>query len=331
MDNTDTPNTKPSPVEPPAQVAPPADRSGLRAPSPRVTAALAAAMLGVGVAVGAAIGPAPSASLALGGRLPLLLPSLLAAAGVGGRTSAAAVPPPAIAAQSTPRTRRRRRHGRVAASVRPTSETGSSPSDSTPKTPATKPTGTSKAQASTLPPITHVWLIELSGATLESALATSAGAPYIDTQAAPAGTALGGWSAIDASAFASDAALLASKPPQLVDTIVQPPCPEGAAGGQCAAGTPGALSAADAFLAATIPTIAATAAYRTSGLIVVTFGSIAAGSATGLPGASTDATLTSQPPAGALLISPFATAGASSSTPFTPASPTQSLERLLHP
>jgi hypothetical protein len=64
---------------------------------------------------------------------------------------------------------------------------------------------------------------------------------------------------------------------------------------------------------------------------VVTFGSIAAGSASGLPSGSASATLTSQPPAaGALLISPFVTAGASSSTPFDPASPTQSLEKLLH-
>jgi hypothetical protein len=334
MDNPETPNPNPSPREQPVQLTPSAERSGLLAPSTRVTAALAAAMLGVGVAVGAAIGPAPSSSLALGQRLPLLLPSLLAAAGVGGHPSTAAVPPPAIAAQRTPHARRARHHGRVAASIQPASENGSSSSDSTQTTPApraNKPTGTSKTQASTLPPITHVWLIQLSGTTLESALAASTGAPYINTQAARAGTAIGGWSAIDASAFASDAALLASKPPQLVDTIAQPPCPEGATGAQCAAGTPGALSAADAFLAATIPAITATASYRTNGLIVVTFASIAAGSATGLPGASTDVTLTSQPPAGALLISPFVTAGASSSTPFTPASPTQSLERLLHP
>ncbi|HEX5852820.1 MAG TPA: hypothetical protein VFY36_06990, partial [Solirubrobacteraceae bacterium] len=131
-------------------------------------------------------------------------------------------------------------------------------------------------------------------------------------------------------AFANDAALLASTQPQLVETILQPPCPEGPAAAQCAAGTPGALTAADEFLKASIPTITATAAYRTSGLIVVTFGSVAAGSASGLPSGSTSATLTSQPPAGALLISPFVTAGASSSTRFTPDSPTQSLEKLLH-
>ncbi len=326
-------NSEPTDTDLPAP-EPASTQRGLHAPSPRVTAALAAAMLGLGVAVGAAIGPAPSSSLAVGQRLPLLLPSLLSAAGVGAHTTPATVSPPAILAQATPHARRSRRRGRAAASVQSTPEASSSPSDSIPKTRvpgSTKPTATSKVKASTLPPITHVWLIELSGATLESALATSTGAPYLNTQAAPAGTTLSGWSAIDASAFASDVALLAGKPPQLVDTIVQPPCAEGAAGASCTTGTPGALSTADAFLAATVPAITSTAAYRANGLIVVTFASTAAGAATGLPSGSTDATLTSQPPAGALLISPFVTAGASSSTPFTPASPTQSLERLLHP
>ncbi len=66
--------------------------------------------------------------------------------------------------------------------------------------------------------------------------AHAAAAPYIDTQALPAGTLLSGWSALDGSAFANEAALLAGSSPQLVDTIVQPPCPEGAAGAACAAG-----------------------------------------------------------------------------------------------
>ncbi len=56
-------------------------KSPPRLPSPRVTAALAAGMLAIGVAVGAAIGPAPETSLA-GERIPLLLPSIAALAGV---------------------------------------------------------------------------------------------------------------------------------------------------------------------------------------------------------------------------------------------------------
>jgi hypothetical protein len=294
-----------------------------------MTAALAAVMLAVGVAVGAAIGPAPTNSLAVGTRLPLL-PSLLAAAGVG-HTSA--VQPPAVTAQPTPRTRRRRaRH--AASAAQPSASTNASEEASAPS--PTTPTSKRKAAPIKLPPVANVWLIELSGSTLASALEAPTGAPYINDQAAPTGTALSGWSAIEASAFANDAALVATSGPQVVDTIVQPPCPasspegEGAAGAQCAAGTPGALTAADEFLKATLPTITSSATYRSSGLIVVTFGSIAAGSASGLPSSSESATLTSQPPAGALLISPFVTAGASSSTPFNPASPTQSLEKLLH-
>jgi hypothetical protein len=310
-----------------APADPPTPRT-LRAPSPRATAALAAAMLGVGVAVGAAIGPAPTASLAVGARSPLLLPSLLRAAGIG-RTRAAAVQPPSTIARRTPRARRRHAH-RTAGSTQPPAGTNTSTSHTSAPTSSTTPTPASKAKPSALAPVTNVWLIELWGSTFASALEAPTSAPYINEQAAPAGTVLSGWSAIDAGAFANDTALLAGSPPQLVDTIVQPPCPEGAAGATCAAGTPGALSAADEFLKATVPTITATAAYRASGLIVVTFGSIAAGSASGLPSGSSSVTLTSQPPAGALLISPFVTAGASSSTAFNPASPTQSLEKLLH-
>ena len=44
---------------------------------------------------------------------------------------------------------------------------------------------------------------------------------------------------------------------------------------------------------------------------------------------ATSATLTSQPPVGALLISPFVAAGASSSVAFDATAPAQSLEKLL--
>jgi hypothetical protein len=170
----------------------------------------------------------------------------------------------------------------------------------------------------------------LAGSTFSDALAQPAGAPYIDGQAVTAGTLLSGWSGLDGSAFANDAALLASKPPQILDTIVQPPCPEGAAGAQCAPGTPGALTAADSFLGQTIATLMANPAYRTSGLIVVTFASVLSASATGLPAGAATATVTAQPPAGVLLISPFAKPAARPTATFNPASPKQSLETLLH-
>jgi hypothetical protein len=292
-----------------------------------VTAALAAAMLAIGVAVGAAIGPAPSPSLA-NPSLPALIASLArGAAARAAQATTAAVGPPAVTAEATPTRKRRRRKHRSASAeesssaTTPTSETGATtPTSTTPK---------SKPKASTLPPITHVWLIELAGTSFADAIAQPTAAPYIDTQAIPAGTLLSGWSGLDGGAFANEAALLASEPPQLLDTIVQPPCPEGAAGASCAPETPGALTAADEFLKATVPTITSTPAFRENGLIVVTFASVASATATGLPAGAATATLTAQPPAGVLLISPFASVGARASTPFTPTSPKQSLEKLL--
>jgi hypothetical protein len=295
-----------------------APRRGLPTPSARVTAILAAATLGLGVVVGAAIGPAPSASLAIGRLIPLL-PSLET-----GPTSTTQTPPVAPAATPAP-------------SVEPVTT-----AQSTPSSPATTPTTTtpastpapapaSKGKTSTLAPTTHVWLIKLDGAGFEEALAQASAAPYLTGQAVPAGTLLSGWSGLDASAFASEAALLAEPSPQLLDTITQPPCPEGAAGTACAAGTPGAITAADEFLKATLPTITSSGPYREDGLVVITFATIASATATSLPAGAATATLTTQPPSGALLISPFAKAGARSTVAFNPTSPKQSLEKLLHP
>jgi hypothetical protein len=281
-------------------------------------------MLGVGVAVGAAIGPAPSASLAGASRVPLLLQALTA-----GRNPAATAKPPAVTPQATPSAATGSSASTTTPSSQRASSTATSPSaSSTPE--ASKPPAPASTPKAVLPAVTSVWLIELSGTGFTEALAQATATPYISAQAVPAGALLSGWSGLDGSAFASDAALLASTPPQLVDTIVQPPCPEDAAGAQCLVGTPGALTAADEFLKATVPKITATTAYRTHGLIVVTFGSIANATASELPSGAATATLTSQPPTGVLLISPFVTAGSRPTTTFNPASPTKSLERLLH-
>jgi hypothetical protein len=302
-----------------------------RAPSARITAALAAAMLAIGVAVGAAIGPAPSPSLA-NPSLPALLGSLARSAATRAAQSAtAAVRPPPATPEATP-TRKRRRRKRKSASAEEASSATSTSSTSETTTP-TSTTPKSTTKASTLPPITHVWLIELAGTSFADAIAQPTAAPYMDTQAIPAGTLLSGWSGLDGGAFANETALLASEPsladvPSVLDTIVQPPCPEGAAGASCASEA-GALSTADEFLKATMPTITSTAPFRESGLIVVTFASVAVATTTGLPAGAATATLTAQPPAGVLLISPFALVGARSSTTFKPTSPKQSLEKLL--
>ncbi len=303
----------------------------LRTPSPRAVAALAAAMLAIGLVLGAAIGPAPSPSLAVNRLLPLL-PSLL-----GSGSKASTTHPPATAPQATSslatspaarRRRRRRLHSPGLAATAP-SEAQAPTETSAPTPSSTKPSGSGKTKASALAPVTKVWLIALDGAGFEEATADASAAPYIVNQAIHSGTLLSGWSALDGSSLASETALLAEPAPQLLDTIVQPPCPEGAAGAHCQAGTPGALTAADEFLQATLPTITSSAAYRENGLIVITFASVGLASATGLPSGAATTTFTSQPPAGVLVISPFAAAGAKSSVAYDPASPKQSLERLL--
>lgn len=313
---------------------------GLRVPSRRVGAVLAAAMLGIGIAVGAAIGPAPETSLAgdtgIAQKLPALIAAVVASRPAQGPTpssTTAAVAPPAVTPQPTPAAT-----ASTPANVTSTPAAGTTPTTSAEgvsKKTSTKPTKPSAGGASNLPPITSVWLIQLSGTSFNEALATPTAAPYISGQLIPKGTFLTGWSALSASAFANDAALAEKKAtvggtPPILHSIVQPPCPEGTAGATCAVGTPGALTAADEFLKATLATITATTTYSEHGLIVVTFTTVADPAAAELTAGSSSATLTSQPPAGAVLLSPFAKAGAKPTTTFNPISPKQSLEKLLH-
>ncbi len=352
MDNSSDPPARSTPDLP---AAPP--RAGLndasaarastrsartRLPSFRASAALAVAMLTVGVGVGAAIGPTPASSLAGSGDVVQKLPALIASIAARARaqqeqaqTAAASstAKPPAIKRQATP-----------AASAAPSSTTTTTTTTST--TPASTPNSESetKSPASTkanggggsnVPPITSVWLIELAGGSFSEPLANAAAAPYITGQLVPKGTLLSGWSALSASAFASDAALVEHKAtlggaPPVLHTIVQPPCAEGAAGASCLTGTPGALTAADQFLSATLASITSTTSYSEHGVVVVTFATVADPASVELPAAATSATLASTPPAGAVLLSPFAKAGARSSVVFNPTSPKQSLEKLLH-
>lgn len=291
---------------------------------------LAAVMLAVGVAVGAAIGPTPEASYAgaadsVAQRLPLLLAALAArehTATTAQTTSPPPVQAPAVTPTETPA---------PSSAAKPASTTTSK---AAPEETASKPTGSGKTTTSKLPAISSVWLIELAGTSFAETLAQPTAAPYITGQLLPAGTLLSGWSALSASAFASEAALAeppaAGAAPPLLHSIMQPPCPEGAAGASCATGTPGQLTAADEFLRATLAQINTTPAYREHGLVVVTFATVAIATQAGLPAGASSTTLTYQPPAGAVLLSPFVKAGARSTTAFNPTSPRQSLEKLLH-
>lgn len=335
MNPNDTPTSSAGEGGATGAAATPSGRS--RLPSARASAVLATVMLGAGIAVGAAIGPAPEASLAGGAGVAQKLPALIAAMAAqrsqaAPQATTATSAPPAITPQATP-----------AATPTSTTTTSASAPATTPTTPAegeskntsTTPTKSTGGGTSKLPVITSVWLIELSGVSFTEAIAAPSGAPYITGQLIPKGTLLSGWSALSGSAFANDAALAEHKAsvgaaPPLLHSIVQPPCPEGAAGATCAAGTPGALTAADQFLQTTLASITATTTYSEHGLVVVTFATVADPTASELPAGSSSATLTSQPPAGVVLLSPFAKAGARPTTTFNPTSPKQSLEMLLH-
>jgi hypothetical protein len=306
----------------------PAAPGRIRVLSTRWAAALAAAMLGVGVAVGAAIGPAPAPSLA--GGLAVRLPLLLAGADSRHATTAAAPAPAPAASEPAPAST-------STAAASPAPEAASS-SSSAPASEETSP-GSSKTPTSTpkakskLPATTNVWLIQLAGSGFGAAAAQPAAAPYIDSQLLPAATLLSSWTALQASAFASEAALAETppvgSPPPILHSIVQPPCPEGAAGAACAAETPGQLTAADEFLKATLATITGTTTYKEHGLVVVTFATVGIPTQSELPAGASTSQLTSQPPAGVALLSPFAKAGARSSVAYHPTSPRQSLEKLL--
>jgi len=283
-------------------------------PSKRLTAALAAAMLGVGVAVGAAIGPAPSSSFGVDAPLAALLRSLLAEKPSANQPSETGSGEQSGSAphKSSP-------------GATPSGETAPATEESTGSEPSgKKETGEEKSKAK-YPEITRVWLVELSGMSFSEALSSPSKASYIDSQAIPQGSLLSGWSAIAASSFATDVAQITTKKPSIVQTVVQPPCP---AGQECLPGTPGGLAAADAFLEKTLPKLSASTSYST-GLVAITFGIVAAGAESELPAGSTTSLLASQPAAGALLISPYVAAGKRPNTKFDPASPSGSMEALL--
>jgi hypothetical protein len=300
----------------------------VRIPSRRWAAALAAAMLGVGVGVGAAIGPAPAASLAgdipsLAKELPLLIAGLEAKHRVSTATAPVKTQAPAVTPEATPAPT-------PVKAAKPASAPTPAASEETSTTEKTKkPAATKK-----LPAITNVWLIELAGGTFEAAVAQKAAAPYINGSLVPAATLLSSWSAVDANAFAAEATLaeppVAGAVPPLLHAIVQPPCPEGAAGAACAPETPGQLTAADEFLKATLTSITSLSTYKEHGLIVITFATVGIATQSELPAGASTSTLAYQPAAGVALLSPFAKAGAHPSAAFNPTSPRQSLEKLLH-
>ena len=306
----------------------------LRLPSRRASTVLASVMLGLGIAVGAAIGPAPEISLAGDGasqvakRLPLLIAELELRQSESAATASAASKP------ASPATKEANSSETSSASEAAASSSGTSSSkeeENAESESGKEESGKQKsATKKALPPVTSVWLIELNGSGFSAALAAPSSAPTV-TQTVAQGTLLSGWSALAGATFAGDAAL-AEPPtstgvPPLLHTIVEPACPEGDTA--CAPETPGALTTADEFLKLVLATITGTPAYKEHGLVAITYATVGLAAQSGLPEGASSATLTYQPPAGVLLLSPFAKAGRSS-VAFNATSPRQSLEKLLH-
>jgi hypothetical protein len=102
-------------------------------------------------------------------------------------------------------------------------------------------------------------------------------------------------------------------------TYVAPSLCNAGATGACSEGSPAGAVAADAFLSLVVPEILASPAYRRDGLLIVSFDETAAS-----PAASASAGTT-----GALLVSPFATPGATDGAPYTPYSLLRSVEDLF--
>ena len=96
--------------------------------------------------------------------------------------------------------------------------------------------------------------------------------------------------------------------------------------GQCAPGSPDGAAAADAFLAALVPKILASPAYKKDGLLIVTFGQLN----TAAPVDPAAPTPSGDPlKVGTLLVSPFVTAGATDGLAYDPYSLLRSTEDLF--
>lgn len=104
--------------------------------------------------------------------------------------------------------------------------------------------------------------------------------------------------------------------------IAPTPCDAGTAG-QCPPGAPEGAASADAFLAAWVPKILASPAYKADGVLIIAF------SATNPPAAGAPASSADPLRTGALLLSPFATPGGSDPGAYNPYSLLRSSEELF--
>jgi hypothetical protein len=163
---------------------------------------------------------------------------------------------------------------------------------------------------------------------------------------APAATATGGYSAtlnpfvyfhslLDLGDCASDDVPLTELEKDLKTlkstpnySYISPNLCNAGVSGQCAAGTPDGAASADAFLAALVPKILASPAYKADGLLIVSFGQAnpaAIDPATGTPVATT----ADPKKVGALLVSQFVSPGSTDAVAYDPYSLLASTEDLF--
>jgi len=301
-----------------------------------------AGALATGILAGALIAPAPPASLASDSSVVTRLLALLAVQASDANASPAA-PTPAAATSAASEPTASAPAAKPATKASAPATPSAAPTESPhPEGPAdSKEEGGGESKPVRLPPISHVWLVVLSGTGFAAATATPAGYPYLTGTLAGQGTLLERYTAIEAYELAGDAALLTGAVGESVNTISQA-CdpatsqPSGAASpgagsapvGVCAGTSPAAPSAggqteADSFLQRAVAPILASSAYREGGLIVVTFGSAAQEQSLSLT------TLSAGSPAGALLLSPTLKAGGHSPEAFDSLAPRKSLEAIF--
>ncbi|HEY5262312.1 MAG TPA: hypothetical protein VIJ33_09380, partial [Solirubrobacteraceae bacterium] len=201
--------------------------SGARTPSRRLAGALAALALAGGIVTGAAIGPATPNSPADASTLAQrALAVLVAQAGGDSHASAptstatnstaASSESEATPASAAPVHKARATPQTASTTVAPESEPSpGSPSEGASEGSSSKGSGggekTTPGTPIKRPPIKHVWLIALSGVSLDAALKDPTADPYLAKQLAPKGTLLSDYTLSAPSALGNGIALLAGQ------------------------------------------------------------------------------------------------------------------------
>jgi hypothetical protein len=198
------------------------------APSRRAAAALVASVLAAGIFAGAALGPGPASSPADDSTLAQrALAALVAQASDSSQPSAATSSIETSresANTTTPATTSAPSHKAKAASksqasalASPESSSSSQPSAGTPSSEGSSSEGSGESKGAVpgapvkLPPIKHVWLIALSGESIDAAAASPTTDPYLVKRLAPKGTLLSGYTLSASSALANGIALLSGQ------------------------------------------------------------------------------------------------------------------------